>query len=161
METSQQFLITLANQECLTGSLNSLSLLETLRSLSPEEASSKDTYEGYTAWGMALHVLYYKHLVAVELGAKVPSYTYEKKDYPELPSIPSREAWDKLVGEIEQTHRSFIAALEKAEPELLAAPYESWEMPLGEAIGWIISHDTYHNAQIRNMGLASLREPIE
>ena len=160
MEISQHLLATLSNQECLTGSLNNVSLLETLRSLSPEEAASKDTYEGYTAWGMALHVLYYKHLVAVELGAEVPPYEYEKTDYPELTSSPSQAGWEKLVEEIEQTHRGLIVALEKAKPERLADSYEAWEMPLGEAIGWIISHDTYHNAQIRNMGLLSLREPI-
>ena len=64
-------MIELSNQECLTGSFNGPALVETLRSLSPAEAASTDTYEGYSAWTVALHVLYYKQMIAREIGGTV------------------------------------------------------------------------------------------
>ena len=159
MDIGRRLLIDLSNAECDSGTLNDVSLLETLRSLSHEEAASTDTYEGRSAWAMAIHVLYFKRQVAIELGASVPPYTYEETDFPPLPKETSKEAWERLIGEIETTHVSFTDGLAEVDDERLAGTYEKWDMPLGEAVTWVISHDTYHNAQIRNMGLAGLKEP--
>lgn len=157
MDTGTKLLVELANQECLSGSLNGPALLETLRALPANEAASDDTYEGYTAWSVALHVLYFKHMVGVQLGADVPQYEYEKTDFPPTPAHVTEEAWTKVADEIEACHRAFVDALAKASPAKLEAEFKAWEMPLGRAVTWIVSHDVAHNAQIRNMGLPSLR----
>ena len=154
-------LVEISNQECLTGSLNGPSLLETLRSLSPEEAVSTDTYEGYSAWNIALHVLYFKQLVAVELGASVPDYVYQRADFPSWSGEASREAWDQVIADIEATHKGFIDTLSSVSEETLEREHKAWKMPLRKSIGWVIGHDTCHNAQIRSMGLPSLRQPVE
>ena len=151
-------IIELSNQECLTGSFNGPSLVQTLRSLSPAEAASTDTYEGYSAWSVALHVLYFKHMIAVKLGADVPDYEYEKADFPSPPDDTTQAEWDRLIAAIEATQKGFIDAVASATEDTLEAEHEAWKVPLSKSVTWVISHDTNHNAQIRNMGLASLRK---
>ena len=153
-------MIDLSNQECLGGSFNGPALLETLRSLSPEEAASTDTYEGYSAWSVALHVLYFKHMIGEALGAKLPAYGYEKTDFPAVPVNPDKAAWQKVIADNETVHKAFAEALGAATDDQLEATYAPWKVPLGAAVAWIVSHDTNHNTQIRNMGLPSLRKPI-
>ena len=153
-------LVELTNQECLAGSFNGPSLLETLRSLSAAEAASTDTCEGYSAWAVALHVLYYKNMLATELGAAVPDYDYEKADFPATPANPSQEAWEKLIGRIESTHKAFTAAFSRVSDEALEREHKTFQIPLWRSIAWLVSHDSYHNAQIRNMGLPSLRRSV-
>jgi len=160
MATYKEMIISIANQEFAGPSLNGPALIETLRSLAPEEAASTDTYEGYSAWGVALHVLYFKHLVASELGAEVPPYNYEPVGFPKQPAETSRAAWDTLIGELELTHAGLIAAVEGASEERLNEIHESWKMPVWNSLMWAISHDTNHTAQIRSMGLPSLRKPV-
>ena len=158
MDIGIKLLIDLANQECLSGSFNGPALVETLRLLSPEEAASTETYEGYSAWSVALHVLYFKHLIASELGEVPVTYDYEKADFPKPPDEITQASWDKVIGDIEATHRSFADGLAAATTEKLEATYESWKIPLGKAVAWAISHDSNHNAQIRNMGLPTLKQ---
>ena len=158
MDTGISLLVDLSNQECVGGSLNGPSLIETLRSLSPEEAASTDTYEGFSAWSIALHVLYFKHMVAKEFGTELPEYEYEKADFPKPPDEVSKDAWDKVISDNEAVHRSFVDAVAKAPAGKLETTFQEWKMPLGKAVGWVVSHDINHNSQIRNMGLASLRK---
>lgn len=151
-------MIDLSNHECVSGSLNGPALLETLRSLSAEEAVSTDTYEKYSAWSIALHVLYYKHPIAVELGADLPPFGYGENDFPDAPEHPTEEAWQKLIGEIEATHLAFVSALAEVDDAKLKGNYAKWDMPLGASVEWVVSHDVNHNGQIRNMGLPSLKK---
>ena len=151
-------MIDLSNQECVGGSFNGPALLETLRALSPEEAASTETYEGYSAWSVALHVLYYKHMIAEALDAKLPAYEYEKTNFPGIPDSPAVPAWQKVIEDNERTHKGFIDALAAASDDQLEATFAPWKVPLGTAVAWVISHDTNHNTQIRNMGLPSLKE---
>ena len=144
--------------EGVGGSLNGPALLETLRSLSPGEAASTDTYEGYSAWSVALHVLYLKHVVCRELVTDLPPYQYEETDFPKPPPNPDQAAWDSVIQAIEAVHHVFTRALAEASAESLAKVMESWKIPVGTAAAWLVSHDVAHNAQIRNMGLTSLRQ---
>ena len=158
MDIGMQLLVDLANQECIKGSMNGPSLIETLRSLSPSEASSKDTYEGFSACSVALHVLYLKHMVSKALGATVPPYEYDETDFPEISGELTQQAWDKVIGEIETVHNALADELSRATSESLEKTFAAWKMPIGGAVAWLVAHDTAHNAQIRNMGLPSLRK---
>jgi uncharacterized damage-inducible protein DinB len=160
MDKGTQLLVDLANQECLKGSLNGPSLLETLRSLGPKEAVSTDTYEGYSAWTVALHVLYLKHLVGRALAGKFPKYEYEETDFPKSPAKPTKDAWEKVIADIEKAHRALINAVKNAPEGKLDEKFPAWKMPFGKAVAWLVSHDVAHNGQIRNMGLPSLRTPM-
>ena len=134
MDIGIKLLTDLSNQECVEGSFNGPALLETLRSLTPEEAASTDTYEGYSAWSVALHVLYFKHMIAAELGATLPAYDYEKTDFPAASGDISAAAWEKVIADNEATHRGFIEALSEAPAAKLEAIYGPWKVPLGKAV---------------------------
>jgi uncharacterized damage-inducible protein DinB len=160
MDIGIKLLVDLSNQECVAGSLNGPALIESLRSLSSADASSNATYEGYTAWGVALHVLYFKYLVAKRLGAAIV-YEHEKTDFPALPEDRDEAAWNNVIDEIESAQKSFIEVLANATEADLNSTFEEWKMPIGAAVAWLISHDISHNAQIRNMGIESLKQPTQ
>ena len=158
MDASREYLIWLGETEFGGGSFNGPSLIETLKSLSAKEATSTETYEGYSAWGVALHVLYFKYTIGKELGAEFPAYTYDENGWPALPDDPSEETYAAMIADLETFHRAAMAAFKSATDEKLASPMPGWKTSLGNAFAWLVAHDTNHNTQIRNMGLASLKE---
>ena len=52
-----------------------------------------------------------------------------------------------------------MEAILSGEPADWAQPFAEWNMTLGQAAVWLCSHDTYHLAQIRNMGIQALKRP--
>lgn len=150
-------MVWLADTEFGGRSFNGPSLIETLRSISAQEAVSTGTYEGYSAWGVSLHVLYFKYLIGKELGAALPAYRYEEKGWPALPADLGEESYASMIAELEAFHGATMDAFKAAPAERLAKPMPGWKVPLGQAFAWLVSHDTNHNTQIRNMGLPSLR----
>lgn len=158
MNPSCEYLAWLGDTEFAGKSMNGPSLIETLRSITAEEATSTDTYEGYTAWGVALHVLYFKYKVGQALGAAMPEYTYDENGWPSLPSNTDQQSYEAMIDELVAFHDPIMNAFRNASDEKLAEPMPGWKMPIGNAFAWVVSHDTNHNTQIRNMGLASLKE---
>lgn len=158
MNASREYLAWLGDTEFAGKSMNGPSLIETLRSITAEEATSTDTYEGYTAWGVALHVLYFKYKVGQALDAQMPSYEYDENGWPTLPSDTSQQSYEAMIDELVAFHDPIMAAFRDADEEKLADPMPGWKMPIGKAFAWVVAHDTNHNTQIRNMGLASLKE---
>lgn len=151
-------MIWLADSEFAGPSYNGPSLIETLRSISAEEAVSTDTYEGYSAWGVALHVLNLKYKIGTQLGADLPEYNYEDKGWPALPAKPDQDSYEAMISDLIAFHDPIVAAFRDATPEKLEEPMPGWKIPLGSAFAWLVAHDTNHNTQIRNMGLPSLKE---
>jgi hypothetical protein len=158
MDSSRKYLAWVGKTEFEGKSLNGPSLIETLQSLSVEEATSTDTYEGYTAWGVALHVLYFKYKVAAALGADLPAYQYEESAWPAIPEQPSQDAYEAMIDDLKRFHHSGMTAFESVDAAKLAKPMPGWKVSIGEAFAWVVSHDTNHNTQIRNMGLPSLKQ---
>lgn len=158
MDMPRDYLIWLAETEFGGGSYNGPSLIETLRALSAEEAASTNTYEGYSAWGVALHVLALKYQVGKELGATFPEYRYEAGGWPSLPENPDEASYQQMIADLEIFHAALMDAFKTASAEKLAEPMPGWKIPLGSAFAWLVSHDTNHYAQIRNMGLPTLKQ---
>ncbi|MFP4551827.1 MAG: DinB family protein [Spirochaetales bacterium] len=158
MNDARDYLVWLGETEFSGGSFNGPALMETLRSLPLEEALSTDTYEGYSAWGVTLHTIYFKYLIGKELGAKMPSYDYEDKGWPAMPENPDQAAWDTLLDDLEAFHNAAMSAFKEASLEKLEEPMPGWKTSKGNAFAWVVSHDTNHNTQIRNMGLPSLKQ---
>lgn len=144
-----------AEREFNGKSFNAPPFLATLSSLAAGEAASTATYEGYSAWAVAAHVLRYKHFV---LGKILRDGSVLSGDDFPKPVPGSGEAeWKALLAELESTHESVMAAIRGLGPERLGEKVEEWGIELGTAVAWLLGHDAYHNAQVRNMGLPSLR----
>lgn len=153
----------MADREFDGDSLNGPSLMRTFDSLDAEEAASVRTYEGYSAWETALHCAYYKYLIARGLGggSELEPYPFEKGNFPPLPRPAGAAEWGSTRDFLRLAHASCMSAVRAASPERLDGVFASWEMSFGHAVSWLCTHDIYHNAQIRSMGLASLRHPKE
>jgi len=63
-----ELLAELADREFRGRSFNGNSLMETVRSLSAAEAASTDSYEGYPAWSVLAHCVYYKFFLLRFMG---------------------------------------------------------------------------------------------
>ncbi len=147
MNKTIELFVDLTDREFDGQSFNGPSLMRTLRSLSLEQAVAKKTHEDYKAWSIVLHLGYWKQFLAVQLSGKdgaVSPVPHEEKDWPSLPPELSLEA----------VHRFYMDALRSFPPDRLDEELEAWECPFG--IAWMATHDTYHVAQIRNMGLENL-----
>lgn len=158
MESEMKYLLWLGDAEFSGKSFNGPSLVETLESLTAEEAASTDTYEGYSAWGVALHVLFFKYKLAQALGAEMPAYTYDENGWPALPGKPDAAAYEKMIEDLKTFHKVSMDAVGKATPEQLEKEMPGFKVPIGNFFAWVVAHDTNHNTQIRNMGLAALKE---
>jgi len=156
MQTSLSLLIWLAEAEYDGGSFNGPNLVKTLRSLTMEQVTTEETYEGYSVWGIVLHLMYWKHFIARVLGdAALGDFPYQGENWPALPEESSEAAWSRTLSEQDEIHEAYVAAL-RAFPEGRLGEKMEWGCPFGEAIAWMTTHDTYHIAQIRNMGLKGL-----
>lgn len=144
-------------------SFNGPSLMKTLRGLTAAQAASEATYEGYSAWGVALHLMYWKHELTEALNAAMgepfppANFPYEGKDFPLLPKVLTEDAWTEARAELAAQHTFYMVAL-RSFPVMRLDEKMAWGCTFGEAIAWMATHDTYHTAMIRNMGVPGLRE---
>jgi uncharacterized damage-inducible protein DinB len=147
---------------------NGSSLMETFRSLDAQDAASTDTWEGYSAWSVANHVCYYKYFMIKAIDAAQGSHhaaALEPWTGPENAETPAPEnaneiRWAGMLGLLEATHQTVMDVIRHVDTNLLGKILPSWNVPFGEAIAWLLNHDSYHAAQIRSMGIPALRDKI-
>jgi hypothetical protein len=164
MDKFPQDLIDLANDEFAGHSFNGLSLMKTLDSLDAAQAAWTATWEGYSAWEVALHVAYYKFYIARALAGegRTGPYPFEKGSYGFwMPAERSEAAWAEARAYLVTSHGLAMEAIGAASGEKLAETMPKWEMPFRKAAVWLCSHDSYHTAQIRSMGVPGLKEARE
>jgi hypothetical protein len=148
-----QLIISITKNEYNGFSFNGPNLRKTLKSLSFSQIISTDTYEKYSVWGIVLHLMKWKHTLAGLLGAQdLLPFPYGDEDFPQLPQQLTEEAWENTLVEMDIIHKQYLLTLADFDPEKLEEKM-TWGCTYGEAITWMTTHDTYHLAQIRNMGL--------
>lgn len=161
MNQTIESLVRIADTEFAGPSLMGPAFLPCLKSIPAADAASTATYEGYSAWGVALHVLYHKW-AAIRLAGwkgRIPAFAYEETDWPPVPADRSQAAWDRLHSELEAMHKTWIEALRAFPMERWDEVIPAWSCTVGQVLDCIALHDLYHIAQVRNMGLPRLRSP--
>ena len=152
MDASVAWLARLTDTEYRGKSWNGKSFRETLGLYSLEQVCSTETFEKFTVWSVVLHNMYWKWTLLCELGGNAP-FSYEKKSFPALPEPANQEAWDKTLLESDAIHDAYLKILLDVNEADMDRLMPSWDCKVGEAIGWMATHDSYHVAQIRNMGI--------
>jgi hypothetical protein len=149
----------MADREFRGHTFNGQSLMETLRPLTAAEASDRNTVEGYSAWDNLLHCIFFKFVVVRFLGASGPCepYPWKEGSWPPILDV-SEAAWTRALDYAELVHNQFLAAVEALDPARLGEAFPAWDCTLGEALIWVPPHDTYHVAQVRNMGLERFKK---
>ncbi len=163
MNTDLALLCALADTEFDGDSFNGPSLMTTLDSLSVEAATYAGTHERYNAWEVATHVLYFKYYIANAIGKAGPlePYRYPKQDFAPPPDQPSDAAWRELLDYLRTAHRVCMDAIRSLPTERLTDTVPGWKTAFGPAIAWLCTHDSYHAAQLRNMGVPGLKAAKE
>jgi len=160
MTNDLTLLYDMTDREFRGHTFNGQSLMETLRPLTAAEAADRNTVEGYSAWDNLIHCVFFKYVVVRFLGASAPCdpYPWKEGSFPPIPDV-SEAAWAQALAYAELVHDTYLAALKSLDPNRLGEAFPAWECTLGEALIWIPPHDTYHVAQVRNMGLAKFKKP--
>ena len=158
MDRSMAALVRIASTEFDGPSLMGKAFLPCLESVPFEELASTSTYEGYSVWGTALHVLYHKWAAIRLAGGKAPDYAYEEADWPSLPPKPDKAAWNRLLADLKAMQKAWLAALETFPMERWDETIPAWGCTVGQVLDCIVLHDLYHVAMIRNMGIRSLKK---
>ena len=135
------------------------SLVPTLRKLSLEQLTDSNTYDGYTAWGIALHCAYWKYrarrrLIEIVL-AEDPPKRFERSpaDWPDLPAERTSETWKRDFDLLRSEHQLLKDVVSRLSVAQLATPSPKTSAPMAGFVYGVAAHDAYHTAQIRNMGL--------
>jgi hypothetical protein len=81
------------------------------------------------------------------------NFGYDKDDWPSIPGEGSSGDWEKTLKDSDQIHDEYMKQLSELPPEALEKKVDEWKCLLGHAVSWVATHDSYHVAQIRNMGL--------
>jgi hypothetical protein len=163
MGTSFDLLADLADAEFDGESYNGKSLMATLSELDAKAAAAPSDYEGYSAWSVALHVAYCKWIVAKALldeagKSRLGPYPYPAGNggFAEAPE-PSQDAWVGLLAYLRVVHGEAIGAMRECGEKRFDRELPEWGIPAGKAAVWLCSHDSYHTAQIRNMGIPAYK----
>ena len=135
-------------------SFNGYSLMATLEQLSLEEVLSTDSYENFCVWGIVLHVMFCKQLIIKHMGVDIKKfYPYQEKDWPDLPESKDEKSWQETLQNLKNIHEAYIKALKDFPAEKWSEKFPLWNVPWNNLIYWYPTHDTFHAAQIRNMGI--------
>lgn len=139
------------------------SLWPTLKKLKLEEALGTGTFEGRSAWQVALHSAYWKHRVSLGLakasrGKVMAPHRFFRgpADWPRLPEPANRASWRLDLERIHEIHLGWRAVVESFPPELWGTDtgrgFSASDLAFGAS-----AHDLYHAAMIRNMGVKHFR----
>ncbi len=153
-----EYFLDVIDAEFFGKSWNGPSLTATLDRLSAAEAADDTTWEGYSAWSIALHCAKCKRVVAVDLGVRAPDWDYGEETWFPAPADPSPEAWERDRELLRVMHDLSMGALRSLPEARLADEMPSWKRPWGQVIAWLATHDAFHGAQLRSMGLPALKE---
>jgi hypothetical protein len=165
MKARFDFMLDYAEAEFDGQSYNGSSLIATLSSLGSERAAAESSFEGYSAWSVGLHVARCKWLVAKSFldepgRAELGPYPYPvgKADFCAPPET-SAEAWEAFLAYLKRVHAVAMRAIRESGDEAFERTMPEWGIPNGRAAAWLLTHDSYHNAQIRSMGVPALKSP--
>lgn len=139
-------------------SWNGPSLMATLQRLSAEEAASTATWEGYSAWEVAIHCASCKAIICKDAGKPVAEWTYDPKQIFAKPAAVGQAAWEADKQLFTLVHDRCSAVLRGMSDQDLAGQMASWKAPWMEIVSWLLTHDAFHAAQIRSMGLPAWRD---
>ena len=151
-----QVLAEIADREFDGTAYNGPSFMATLRALPLDQVLSTETLEGFSVFAIALHVLYYKHFVLTFLGADVEPFPYEKTGWPAVPAEADQESWTEVLDRMKHYHALLGKAIREISPSALEEVVPAWRITKRDALLWYVTHDVYHVAQIRNMGVPGL-----
>lgn len=131
-------------------------LLPTLRQIGIA-AALEENAEGFSPWKIVLHCAYWKFFVrrALAFDGAGLSFARSPEDFPDLPAERTSAVWDADVLFLEEEHRLLRTSVEDFPDDRLADRSPEEGVTYAGLILGAASHDVYHTAHIRNLGVQS------
>ena len=155
MGTRIDLLVQMTQDEFDGTSFNGLSLAKTLEKLTFDQIASKETFEKYSVWDITLHLAYWCYYLTrkITAGGNIREFPYEEKDWPTPPADGTEDEWRRTMSNLKSFHTDYIEALAMFPEGKLDEELTDWKCTYQQALSWMATHDLYHAAQIRNMGV--------
>ena len=132
-------------------------LYSTLQSLSPEQALQPAGPDGYSAWQLALHCAYWKHVIRQRLGAAKDPFERSPDDFPDLPETRDAAAWERDLQLLVDKHEAMKAQVRRLGNAELGQSSTDENFSRESLVLSIAAHDAYHTGHLRNMGIDGLK----
>lgn len=149
----------LLDREFEGSSWNGPSLMATLDKLSATDAANTASWESYSAWEIANHCAQCKHIIATDLGIVSEPFRYTGSGLFLPPQTVSDSAWADDRAYYRNLHKRLLNGLRVLPENMLDKEMPTWKASFRAIIAWLCTHDAFHGAQIRSMGIPSLKEP--
>lgn len=128
------------------------SLLTTLRSIGPAEASHRVAPRRNTVWELVLHLAYTRHRVLLRLGlgsaGRFPR-PLRTAWWPRMPRPASEAAWQADLDLLSDYQDRLLAGLRNVPQSRLRRRRSGQPNPIGFEVLGTAMHDAYHTGQIR------------
>lgn len=128
------------------------SLLTTLRSIGPAQASRRTAPGRNTIWELVLHLAYTRHRVLLRLGVRAGARfprPLRVAWWPRMPIPASPEAWGTDLELLNDYQDRLLTAVARAPRSRLLRPRSGQPNPIGFELLGVAMHDAYHTGQIR------------
>ena len=131
-------------------------LLPTLQQIGFAKALEENA-EGFSPWKVVLHCAYWKFYVrkALAFDGDRLSFARSPEDFPDLPDERTSAAWQRDVRFLEEEHRLLRTSVEDFPEDRLAHRSPEEGVTYAGLVLGAASHDVYHTAHIRNLGVQS------
>jgi hypothetical protein len=132
MDPILTFCLEMLDNVCLRSGWHGPSLVPTLRKLGLDDLVYDATYEGYTAWGIALHCAYWKYRVRRRLVDLVseesapPRFPRSPADWPALPQERSEANWRADLDLLLAEHAALKDVIARVPEAKLVTPARRW-----------------------------------
>ena len=132
-------------------SFNGRCLRDELAAHTAAQAADTHTVEGFTVWGVGLHVHRYKEIFLARLEEREPVFPGGDFDFPPVPQELTDLRWEAAILQMEKTHNALSARAKGLKEAFLDGSFDGGEMTWAEGLISVFTHDFYHVAQIRSM----------
>jgi hypothetical protein len=165
MNSDFRFAIEYANNEFngtayKNNAYNGLSLIAMLNKLTINDVTDNNTYEGYSIIEIVMHLAYCKYFVNEKIGNKqgYPYPYYKGVEGFYTPLNLDDNIYREIIEYLVVVHQGAMDSINGLEKKDYDKWINEWGMTHKEAAIWLCNHDTYHIAQIRNMGIQVLKK---
>ncbi len=124
------------------------SAMETIETMSAEQARRKPVKGGHSAWELTLHMIaWQEYAIRVVDGSKEVPLEGEA-DWPKLPDTPNEEAWDIAKRKLEGGMRELKERVVHLDEIRLREKVPGRDFPLKVLLHGLVHHHVYHVGQI-------------
>ncbi len=124
------------------------SAMETIETMSAEQARRKSVKDAHSAWELALHMIAWQEYAIRVVDGSKESPLEGVADWPKLPETPNEAAWDTAKRKLEGGMRELRERVMHLDETRLREKVPGRDFPLKVLLHGLVHHHVYHVGQI-------------